>query len=184
MTEQIDMIVLETEDKMDKAVSSLSKQFTGIRTGRANPNLLDRVLLDYYGVPTPLKQVASISVPEAQQLYIKPFDKSVLKDIEHAINVSGLDLPPRNDGIGIRLILPSLTEDRRRELVKEVDKLAEGGRVAIRIIRRESNDQLKKIGLPEDAEHGYLEDIQKMTDDYIKKIDDLTKEKGEELLKI
>lgn len=184
MIEQADMLMLEFEEKMEKSVQSLQREFATIRTGRANPNLLDRIVIEYYGTPTPLKQVASISVPEAQQLYIKPFDKSILKDIEQAINASDLGLPPRNDGVGIRLMLPALTEERRRQLVKEVEKFSENGKVAIRNIRRDANDQMKKLGLSEDIEKGYLDDIQVLTDKYVKKIEELTKEKSDELLTI
>ncbi|HHY97041.1 MAG TPA: ribosome recycling factor, partial [Acholeplasma sp.] len=176
MIEQADMLMLEFEEKMEKSVQSLQREFATIRTGRANPNLLDRIVIEYYGTPTPLKQVASISVPEAQQLYIKPFDKSILKDIEQAINASDLGLPPRNDGVGIRLMLPALTEERRKQLVKEVEKFSENGKVAIRNIRRDANDQMKKLGLSEDIEKGYLDDIQVLTDKYVKKVEELTKE--------
>ncbi len=184
MNEQADMLLLEIEEKMEKSVHALERDFSAIRTGRANPNLLDRITVNYYGVETPLKQVASISVPEAQQLYIKPFDKSVLKDIEHALNTSSLELPPRNDGTGIRLMLPSLTEDRRRQLVKEVEKMCEGGKIAVRNVRRDGNEQLKKLGLAEDSEKGYLEDVQTLTDKYVKIIDEHTKTKADELLTI
>lgn len=184
MIEQADMLMLEFEEKMEKSVQSLQREFATIRTGRANPNLLDRIVVEYYGTPTPLKQVASISVPEAQQLYIKPFDKSILKDIEQAINASDLGLPPRNDGVGIRLMLPALTEERRKQLVKEVEKFSENGKVAIRNIRRDANDQMKKLGLSEDIEKGYLDDIQVLTDKYVKKVEELTKEKSDELLTI
>lgn len=182
MNEQADMILLEIEEKMEKSIESLAREYASVRTGRANPNILDRVMVSYYGVDTPLKQVAAISVPEAQQLYIKPFDKSILKDIEYAINTSGLELPPANDGSGIRLTLPALTEERRRTLIKEVERLAETGKVAIRHIRREGNDELKKLGLTEDDERGYLEDVQTLTDKYVKKVDELTKQKSDDLL--
>jgi len=182
MNEQADMILLEIEEKMEKSIESLAREYASVRTGRANPNILDRVMVSYYGVDTPLKQVAAISVPEAQQLYIKPFDKSILKDIEYAINTSGLELPPANDGSGIRLTLPALTEERRRTLIKEVERLAETGKVAIRHIRREGNDELKKLGLTEDDERGYLEDVQTLTDKFVKKVDELTKQKSDDLL--
>ncbi|WP_025725483.1 ribosome recycling factor [Acholeplasma granularum] len=184
MNEQADMILLETEEKMEKSIHALEREYASVRTGRANPNMLDRIMVSYYGVDTPLKQVASISVPEAQQLYIKPFDKSVLKDIEYAINTSNLELPPRNDGTGIRLLLPPLTGERRRQLVKDVEKMAEAGKVAIRHIRREGNEHLKKLDLTEDDEKGYLEDVQKLTDDYVARVDKLTKEKSDELLDV
>lgn len=184
MTEQADMLLMEIEEKMEKCVTALEREFATIRTGRANPNLLDRIHVNYYGAETPLKQVASISVPEAQQLYIKPFDKSALKDIEKAINESDLGLPPSSDGVGIRLTLPPLTGERRRALVKDVEKMSEGGKVAVRNVRREGNDQIKKLGLPEDTETAYLEDIQKLTDKFIKNVDEATKAKSDELLNI
>lgn len=184
MSEQADIILLECEEKMEKTIESLVRDFASIRTGRANPALLDRIHLDYYGVQTQLKQISSIQVVEGNQLFIKPFDKSVLKQIEQAIYASDLGLNPANDGTGIRLVLPQLTEERRRSLTKDVDKHAENGKVAIRNIRRDANDSLKKIGLTEDDEKGYLEDVQVLTDKYIKKVDHENKLKSEELMKI
>ncbi|MGI6781502.1 MAG: ribosome recycling factor [Acholeplasmataceae bacterium] len=180
----LDMVLLETEERMEKAVKALVREFQTIRTGRANPALLDRIEISYYGVATPVNQVASINVVEGTQLYIKPFDKSILKLIEQAIYASDLGLPPANDGVGIRLVLPALTEQRRRELTKEVEKLAEGGKVAIRNIRRDANDQVKKLGLPEDMERKSLDDIQKLTDDFSAKVDDETKIKNQEIMTI
>ncbi len=180
--EQIDLLLLEIEEKMEKSVEALVKDFNSIRTGRANPNLLDRIMVKYYGVDTPLKQLASIQIPEANQIYIKPFDPSVLKDVESAINTSDIDLPPQNDGSGIRLIIPSLTEERRRQFIKEVEKLAEQGKVAIRNIRRDGNDQIKKLSLPEDNEKIYLDDVQELTNKFVEDIDKKTKIKSEELL--
>lgn len=180
--EQIDLLLLEIEEKMEKSVEALVKDFNSIRTGRANPNLLDRIMIKYYGVDTPLKQLASIQIPEANQIYIKPFDPSVLKDVESAINTSDIDLPPQNDGSGIRLIIPSLTEERRRQFIKEVEKLAEQGKVAIRNIRRDGNDQIKKLSLPEDNEKIYLDDVQELTNKFVEDIDKKTKIKSEELL--
>lgn len=184
MSELLDMVLLETEDRMQKAVKSLVGEFRAIRTGRANPGLLDRLEIDYYGVQTPVNQVASITVIEGTQLYIKPFDKSALKAIEQAVHQSDLGLPPANDGVGIRLSIPPLTEQRRRELTKDVDKLSEGGKVAVRNIRRDANDQIKKLELPEDTEHNALDDVQKLTDDYIKKIDEEGAIKNQEIMTI
>ncbi|MDR2828617.1 MAG: ribosome recycling factor [Acholeplasmatales bacterium] len=184
MNDYSDMIVLETEEKMQKTVESLNKEFNAVRTGRANPSLLDKIFINYYGTDTPLKQVSSINIVEGTQLYIKPFDKSILKLIEHAINTSDLGLPTNNDGVGLRIVLPSLTEDRRKQLVKEVDKISEFGKIAIRNIRRDANDKIKKVDdMSEDDEKGYLEDVQKLTDKFIKKIDDETAIKSQELLK-
>jgi ribosome recycling factor len=184
MNEQADMLLMETEERMEKALDALRRDFASIRTGRANPALLDRIALDYYGVETPLKQISSISVVEGNQLFIKPYDKSLLKQIETAIYASNLGLNPLNDGIGIRLILPQPTEERRRELIKEVEKHGEGAKVAVRNIRRDGNDHIKKLGLTEDDEKGYHADIQELTDTYIRKIDGQIKDKSDELLKI
>lgn len=184
MSEQLEMLLFETEERMEKSVQSLVRDFTLIRTGRANPALVSHITINYYGVDSPINQIASIAVVEGTQLYIKPFDKSTLKAIETAINQSDLNLPPANDGVGIRLSLPALTEQRRRDLTKDVDKLAEGGKVAIRNIRRDANDQLKKLELPEDDEKKNLQDIQKLTDEYCEKIDQEAKIKSEEIMKI
>ena len=182
--EQADLVLMDTEEHMEKSLNVLVKEFAQVRTGRANPALLDQINIDYYGAPSPIKQVASVGVVEGNQLYIKPFDKSILKTIETAIYASDLGLNPVNDGIGIRLILPQPTEERRRELVKEVDKLTEHAKVAVRNIRRDGNDQMKKLGLSEDDEKGYLEDVQELTDTYIKKIEEELKIKSNELMKI
>lgn len=184
MNEQADLILLEIEERMQKAIDSLVREFATIRTGRANPALLDRVTVSYYGVETPVKQVGSIAVPESNQLYIKPFDKSILAAIEQAILASPLGLTPQNDGVGIRLTLPLLTEERRKQLVKDVEKLSEGGKVAIRNIRRDGNDQIKAVVNTEDEEKGYLEDVQTITDKYIKEADLQAKIKSDELLTI
>lgn len=144
MNEQADLLLLEAEEKMEKSIHALQHDFASIRTGRANPALLDVVHIEYYGVDSPIKQIASISVPEGNQLYIKPFDKSTLKKIETAIQASQLGLQPQNDGVGIRLILPQLTTERRKELAKQAEKLAEHGKIAVRNVRRETNEHIKK----------------------------------------
>lgn len=179
-----DMILLEAEEKMDKAIQNYAHELQSIRTGRANAALLDQISIDYYGVPTSIRQVAQVSVPEASQLYIKPYDKSVLKQIEAAIQASSLGLPPQNDGNGIRLIIPKMTEERRKELVKQVGKLEEGTKVAVRNIRRDANEALKKLKLTEDDEKGYLEDVQTLTDKKIKEVEAATAKKSEELMHI
>ena len=140
-----DMLLLEAEERMEKTVDSYQKELNTVRTGRANPNLLDAICIDYYGVMTPIKQIGSITVPEGNQLYIKPYDKSSLKAIEVAINTSELGLNPQSDGTGIRLIIPKMTEERRRELIKLVGKMQEAAKVAVRNIRRDLNDALKKL---------------------------------------
>ena len=179
-----DMIMLELTDKMDKAIESLDKRFATVRAGRANPSSLDGIMVEYYGSMTPLKQLATISVPEARQLLIKPFDRGALKDIEKAILASNLGYNPGNDGETIRIIIPELTEERRRELVKLVGKMEEQAKVAIRNLRREGNDDVKKLELPEDDEKGSLEDIQKMTDNKIKQIEEITSRKNKEVMSI
>ena len=176
--EELEMVLLEGEEKMDKAIAAYERELSTVRTGRASASLLDSIMVDYYGVPTPVKQISSISIPEANQLYIKPYDKSSIKTIESAIFASPLGLTPQSDGTGIRLILPKMTEERRRELVKQVGKMEEQAKVAIRNVRRDVNDDIKKLSLPEDDEKGYLEDVQKLTDDKIAKIAKITEEKN------
>ncbi len=182
--EQADLILMDTEEHMEKSLHVLVKDFAQVRTGRANPALLDHIKIDYYGAESPVRQISSVSVVEGNQLYIKPYDKSALKPIETAIYASDLGLNPVNDGMGIRLILPQPTEERRRELVKEVEKLAEHAKVSVRNIRRDGNDHIKKLSLPEDDEIGYLADVQELTDTYVKKVDEELKLKSDELLKI
>ena len=182
--EQADLILMDLEEHMEKSLHVLVKDFAQVRTGRANPALLDHINIDYYGAESPVRQISSVSVVEGNQLYIKPYDKSALKPIETAIYASDLGLNPVNDGMGIRLILPQPTEERRRELVKEVEKLAEHAKVSVRNIRRDGNDHIKKISLPEDDEKGYLADVQELTDTYVKKVEEELKIKSNELLKI
>ena len=179
MNEQADLLLMEIEEHMQKSIDALSRELAAVRTGRANPALLDHVKIDYYGAESPIR-----SVVECNQLYIKPYDKSILKTIETAIYASDLGLNPMNDGLGIRLILPQPTEERRKELVKEVDRYGEQAKVAIRNIRRDGNVHMKKLGLSEDDEKGYLEDVQTLTDDFVKKIDEILKEKEQELMKM
>jgi len=168
-----DTLILMGEEKMEKTLESLKKEFTNIRTGRANPQILDNITVDYYGVQTPINQMSSISVPEAQLLMIKPYDKSTLKNIEKAIIASDLGLTPLNDGTVIRINFPALTEQRRKELAKVVKSSAENAKVAIRNIRRDVNDQLKKMEknneLSEDDLKAYNDDVQSMTDKWIEK---------------
>ena len=182
--EELEMVLLEGEDKMDKAILAYERELSTVRTGRANASLLDSISIDYYGVPTPVKQISSISIPEANQLYIKPYDKSSLKAIESAIFASPLGLTPQNDGNGIRLILPKMTEERRRELVKQVGKMEEAAKVAIRNVRRDINDDIKKLDLPEDDEKASLEDVQALTDKKVAKIAEITELKNKDLMSI
>ena len=179
-----DMIMLELTEKMDKAIEALEKRFTTVRAGRANPSSLDGIVVEYYGSMTPLKQLATISVPEARQLLIKPFDKSCLSAIEKAILASNLGYNPGNDGETIRIVIPELTEERRRELAKQVKAMAEDAKVTVRNLRREGIENVEKLELPEDQEKGMEKDIQDMVNEYNKKIEALTKEKEQELLTV
>ncbi len=179
-----DEIMLEITDKMDKSIENLEKKFATVRTGRANPSSLDGVVVEYYGSMTPLKQLATISVPEARQLLIKPFDKSCLSAIEKAILNSNLGYNPGNDGETIRIVIPELTEERRHELVKQVKALAEDAKVSIRNIRREGIEDVEKCELPEDEEKGMEKEIQDLVNDYNKKVEAMLKEKEQELLTV
>ena len=179
-----EMIILELNEKMDKAISTLEKRFTTVRAGRANPSSLDGIMVEYYGSMTPLKQLATISVPEARQLLIKPFDRGCLKDIEKAILASNLGYNPGNDGETIRIIIPELTEERRRELVKQVKAMSEETKVAIRNIRREGIEAVSKLEVSEDEEKGLEKDIQDIVNEYNKKVEAKLKEKEEELLTV
>lgn len=179
-----DMIILEVTEKMDKTIENLEKRFATVRAGRANPSSLDGVNVEYYGAMTPLKQLATISVPEARQLLIKPFDKSALSAIEKAILASNLGYNPGNDGETIRIIIPELTEERRKELAKQVKALAEDAKVSVRNNRHDALEELKKAELPEDEEKGMEKDIQDLVNDYNKKIESLLKEKEQELLTV
>lgn len=175
-------ILKSSEEKMDKAIDNLKKELTQVRTGRANPAILDTIMIDYYGSKTPVKQVSQVTAPEASQLYIKPYDKSQLKDIEQAILASNIGITPQNDGNGLRLVFPQMTEERRKELAKGIKKYEEQAKVAVRNIRRDANDSLKKLSLPIDEENSYLEDVQKLTDKKIIIIEEETKKKEKELL--
>ncbi len=177
-------ILLVTEDKMVKAVENVEKRFTTVRAGRANPSSLDGVMVSYYGVDTPLKQLATISVPEARQLLIKPFDRSCLGAIEKAIFEANLGYTPSNDGETVRIVVPALTEERRIELTKQVKAIAEEGKVAIRNIRREAIEDIEKLKLPEDVSKHQTNEVQNLVNEYNKKIDDTLKIKEEELLSI
>lgn len=181
-------VISSTKERMDKAIQSYSRELASIRAGRANAALLDRINVDYYGAPTPVNQLAGISVPEARLLVIQPYDKSILGEIEKAILKSDIGLNPTNDGNIIRLTIPMLTEERRKELVKNVKKESEEAKIAVRNIRRDGNDDLKKLEkngeITEDALRGYSDDIQKLTDEYISKVDALTKEKEKEILEV
>ncbi len=177
-------ILLEVETKMEDAIAALENRFKTVRTGRANPSSLDGVKVLYYGVPTPLKQLANVNVPEARQLLIKPFDKSCLKEIERAINEANLGFTPNNDGENIRIVIPPLTEDRRKELVKQVKGMCEDAKVAIRNARRDGMDLVKNADLPEDSEKKTEDDIQELVNKYNKQAEDVTKEKENDLMSV
>ena len=173
------------ESKMQKAIESLEHNLTKVRTGRANPNILDGIEVDYYGCPTPINQIASISVQEGKTLCIKPYDASSLKDIERAINASDLGLPPLNDGTVVRITMPSLTEETRKGFCKDISKFAEEAKVAIRNIRREGNDEVKKDKtLPEDTQKDLENQIQKLTDKFVAKADETAKTKEKDVITI
>ena len=179
-----DMIILEVTENMDKAIENLNKRFATVRAGRANPSSLDGVFVDYYGSMTPLKQLATIAVPEARQLLIKPFDKGSLGAIEKAIIAANLGFNPGYDGETIRIVIPELTEERRRELVKQVKAICEDAKVSIRNIRRDGLEDVKKAELPEDEAKGMEKEIQDLVNDYNKKIETMLKEKEQELLTV
>ena len=171
------------DEKMTNAIEAFKANLTKVRTGRANPNMLDGIMVDYYGPMTPINQLASVSVQEGKTIVIKPFDRNVVKDVERAINTSDLGLPPQNGGDVIRITVPSLTEETRKGFCKDVDKMAEEAKVQIRNIRRDVNEDIKKDKtIPEDISKSYLDDIQKATDEAIKKIEELAKEKATEIM--
>ncbi len=176
------------EDKMGKSLANLEEEFAGIRAGRANPHVLDKLRVDYYGTPSPIQSVANVSVPEPRMIQIQPWEASMVKEIEKAILSSDLGINPTNDGKMIRLIFPELTEERRKELAKDIKKKGEGAKVAVRNIRRDAMDHFKKVGKAEDIsedEIKVLEDkIQKLTDSYVAKIDKAVEAKSQEILTV
>lgn len=176
------------EDKMDKTLSNLQEEYVSIRAGRANPHILDKIQVDYYGTPSPLQSVANISVPEARMIQIQPWESSLIKEIERAIIASDLGLTPANDGKTIRLVFPELTEDRSKELVKDVKKKGENAKIAVRNIRRDANDAVKKQNKANeisDDEQKQLEDrIQKLTDKFIAKVDEAVDTKSTEVMTV
>lgn len=180
----MDEILLNAEEKMKNTISSLEYKFTNVRAGRANPSMLDGITVEYYGTETPLKQLANISVPEARQLMIKPFDRGILGGIEKAIFEANLGITPNNNGECIFLVIPPLTEDRRKELVKQVKSLAEEARIALRNIRQEANTGLKNLKLPEDTEKEGNNEVQDLINKYNKIIDEKLKLKEQDLMTI
>lgn len=181
-------IMNQCEQKMQRTIESVKKDLGKIRTGKANPSILNGVMVEYYGSPMPINQIASVSAPEAQMIVIKPYDKSILKGIEKAIQTANLGLNPQNDGDIVRVQIPALTEQTRKDLVKEAKKLAEDNKVAIRNIRRDTIDQLKKYEkdstITEDELKRRSDEVQKLTDKYIENIDKLAKEKEQDIMSI
>ena len=176
------------EDKMGKSLSNLEDEFAGIRAGRANPHVLDKLRVDYYGTPSPIQSVANVSVPEPRMIQIQPWEASMVKEIEKAIMASDLGINPTNDGKLIRLGFPELTEERRKELAKDIKKKGENAKVAVRNIRRDAMDHFKKIGKEEDISEDQIKDledgIQKLTDQYVAKIDKAVEVKSQEILTV
>ena len=175
-------------DKMDKSLSNLEEEFAGIRAGRANPHVLDKLRVDYYGTPSPIQSVANVSVPEPRMIQIQPWEGSMIKEIEKAIMTSDLGINPTNDGKVIRLVFPELTEERRKELAKDIKKKGENAKVAVRNIRRDAIDHLKKMGKAEDISEDEIEDledsVQKLTDQNVAKIDAAVETKSKEILTV
>ena len=181
----MNLILDDAKSRMNKALDSFKTQLDSVRSGRANPNLLNGLEVDYYGSPTPINQLAGISVQEGRIIVIKPYDRSVLKGIEHAINTSNLNLPPQSDGTVIRLTVPALTGETRKALCKDVKKMAENAKVAVRNIRREANDDAKKEdSFTEDQQKQCQEKIQKLTDEMIKNIDDVAATKENDIMTV
>ena len=175
------------EEKMTKTMANLDGELGAIRAGRANPNVLNKIMVDYYGTPTPIQQVANVSVPEARMIQIQPWDKTMIKAITKAIQTSDLGINPNNDGSAIRLVFPELTEERRKELVKDVKKKGEAAKVAIRNIRRDGNDSLKKLKGTETSEDEIKDmetELQKLTDKFVKEVDKAVESKSKEIMTV
>ena len=188
MSEALEELFLFGEEKMEKAITQMKREFASVRTGRANPAVLDKVLVEYYGVPTQLRQMSQVTVSEGTTLVITPFDKTIIKEIEKALIKAELGVAPNNDGVCIRLNFPPLTEERRRETAKDVKKYGEDAKIVVRNARRDMVDDLKKLekeeNLPEDLVKSNQEDIQKLTDKYVGIIDSLVVEKEKEVMTV
>lgn len=188
MSEALEELFLYGEEKMEKAINQLKREFGSIRSGRANPLILDKVVVDYYGAPTQLRQMSQVTVQDGTTLVISPYDKTVIKEIEKAINKAELGVNPNSDGIVIRLAFPPLTEERRKEIVKDVKKIGEDAKIAVRNARRDMVDDLKKLekseNLPEDVAKDNQDEIQKLTDKYVKNIEIAVEEKEKEVLTV
>ncbi len=185
---QMDERLNKFETKMQKSLDNLGSEYAAIRAGRANPHILDRIMVDYYGTPTPVAQVGNIAIPEARIITITPWDKSMIKEVIKAIETSDLGINPGNDGSCIRLVFPELTEERRKELSKDVKKKAEECKVAVRNIRRDGNDEIKKLTKTEDMSEDSVKDLQdqlqKLTDKYVKKVDEAAAAKEKEIMTV
>lgn len=179
-------VLKNAETKMDKSIDSFKRELATLRTGRASAALLDNIKVDYYGMPTPINQIGQVTIPEPRQLVIKPYEKNLLSQVERAINEANIGLHPNNDGEIIRLNIPALTEERRKELAKKVKGYAEDAKIAIRNVRRDANDELKKMQksseITEDALKGYSDDVQKLTDKKIKEVDGVAVDKEKDIM--
>lgn len=187
MSEELQLYLDDAEERMQKALNHLTNEFTKIRAGKANPHILDNISVDYYGVITPLSQVANIGVPDARTIIIQPWEKSMIEPIEKAILLANLGFNPANNGELIRIVVPPLTEERRRELVKQTKTICETTKVSIRNVRRDTNEEIKRMkkeGLSEDMAKDAEADVQKLTDDNIKKVDELMELKEKEIMTI
>ena len=180
--------VKEISDKMQKTIDHLQGEYAAVRAGRANPHVLDKIRVDYYGTPTPIQQVGNVSIPDPRVIQIQPWEKSILKDIEKAIQASDVGINPTNDGNCIRLVFPELSEERRKDLVKEIKKKGEDAKVAVRNIRRDGNDAFKKLSKNEDISEDEIKDLedelQKATDKFIKEIDSMIDDKSKEIMTV
>ena len=188
MSETVDALFKTGEEKMEKAIAQLKREFSTVRTGRANPTILDKVMVDYYGSPTPLRQMSQVTVQDGTTLVITPYDKTILKDIEKAIIKADLGIAPNSDGVCLRLQFPPLTEEKRKEIAKDVKKMGEDAKVAVRNVRRDMADSLKKAekaeNLPEDTVKDNQDKIQKITDKYTKMIDTAVSDKEKEVMTV
>ena len=178
------MDINEVEFRMEAALENLDKRFLNIRAGRANPSMVSGIMVDYFGVPTPIQSLANITVPEAKQLFIKPYDRTAIKEIERAINEANIGIAPTNNGEMVILTVPNLTEETRKDYVKQSRAYAEDAKVALRNIRQDANNDIKKAELPEDEEKGMLEDVQELINKYNKLVDEKQKQKEKELMEI
>ncbi len=188
MSETVDSLFKTGEEKMEKAIAQMKREFATVRTGRANPGILDKVQVDYYGAPTPLKQLSQVTVQDGTTLVITPFDKSIIKDIEKAIIKAEIGIAPNSDGVCLRLVFPPLTEEKRKEIAKDVKKMGEDAKIAVRNVRRDMADALKKAekaeNLPEDVVKDNQDKIQKVTDKYTKLIDTSVSDKEKEVMTV